>query len=741
MATATHIPPAALAETFKRDLFSKELEGWVGRATPEDRERFERLFNDIRTLSESQKVVDADAEFISKTINKIKSASTGTAGTSSSHSGRPALYLTPGAGSVTGNGWAYTATRAALRKPEVASTMVKLQDKAAAENAAETKRRQEDEAAQAVAMGAPPPQVAGPPRAGRPNSAGDTVASARDTEPLKQAGARRRAISFGAGPPEGGRTGPVDAVDMAAAKAQAVIDAIAAGHPIGPFSSLGQPPQPPKDQPLAERFQDKAPYSTNYADSYNLRSMYPDIYDQALRDTKADPVPNYTLLSAWGDSLKSGSRDAAKLYYKTTYNRVNDEVVQFRTGTDAVKEREFFKWMLRQKTYFGDLLTKAKAANLESIFEVADEEQKRDILQALRQAHAVADPDQVRSHSQSVHTEMKSIQDPELEAQLKETTKYRTMGGAHTEMALRFQRAAKQGKLKQRPSTATELRPSKVELSFSADMSSGRPGTPGGGKRPFNPNRRPATAGGALLGNRVPPEAANAIPPPTRAFVTSGTEKDTFRSKVPLQWATTTVGPKMSTYLDHFGGAKYATGRERPNSALFKTQPVVYREVTCPIGAVNPHTAMAPERAAYPVPEGFLGKTYTYGKFPQDQADTTYRVEFAPRDAGDVAAKLGRQATLATIGRNTLLRGTIPLGPRNGCNLVPPADWISEMKDEYVPYDADPRGQYEQAQRVKAMFCGPTASVGKVATTMDRIPGADSRRRAREASARLSATQ
>lgn len=367
----------------------------------------------------------------------------------------------------------------------------------------------------------------------------------------------------------------------------------------------------------------------------------------------------------------------------------------------------------RQKTYYGDLLARAKGQDLESVLAVADDDQKREILNALRQLHAAVDPDQIKSHSQAVHCEMRGIQNLELEAKLKEYTKRKTMGGPHTELAMRKPGA------KQRPATA-ELRPNTVELSFGASMPAGAGAEPSSGAlRPSKP--RPATAG-AALGNRGT-GGAN-VPAPRRAFATAGQEKkDTFLSKVPLQWSVgATGGPLQSAYTDTFGGR--GAGRARPNSALLRTEPVKYREVTCPIGAVNPHTAMAPLRTAYPVPESFLGTTISGGTgsipFPQRRGDTVYRSEFAPRDAADVHATLAAQAALTEQAGKALQKSTLPMGPKNGINLVGPAEWLSEMKDEYVPYaDNYVKSNADTRVSMRVMFNGPTASAGKVATLVD----------------------
>lgn len=176
-----------------------------------------------------------------------------------------------------------------------------------------------------------------------------------------------------------------------------------------------------------------------------------------------------------------------------------------------------------------------------------------------------------------------------------------------------------------------------------------------------------------------------------------------------------TGGPLLSTYLETYGGAKVGAGRQRPSSAPYKTQPIKYREVTCPFGAVNPHTAMADFRPAYPVPEGFLRAS----QFPQPGQDATmYRLAYGPRDPEAVSRSLHAAAEMTQASHKALLRSTLPLG-RNGINMVGPADWVTEHAAEFVPHALDVRGAYESAQALKAAFTGPTASVGKVATLIE----------------------
>ncbi len=123
--------------------------------------------------------------------------------------------------------------------------------------------------------------------------------------------------------------------------------------------------------------------------------------------TRSKPVPNFTFVSDWGDSLKKGSDPVwREKFMKSTYAAANEDTYpSFVTDFDSTKERMFFEWMLKQKTYFGDLMTPEMRADFEKAFAAATTEEKREMLEGLRQAVAVAQPDLIRSHSQTVREE------------------------------------------------------------------------------------------------------------------------------------------------------------------------------------------------------------------------------------------------------------------------------------------------------------------------------------------------
>ncbi|GLC43693.1 hypothetical protein PLESTM_001505300 [Pleodorina starrii] len=702
MATATHIPAAALGEAFKGDIFSKEVEGWLGRATPADRERFERVFESIRSISEAKKTPDKHAGFVQTTLDKIRQGSS--RAPSGSNARTPALAR--GAPAVVCNGWSYTATRAAFDRPETRTALLSIQESVAVAQEQQQRQQQDAEAAEAD----------------RPQSA-PTNGRDRELASFQHAAERRRALSFGA-PTTPNASSPVGhghsafhGADAAAAAAAAVLGTAPQPPPLPPASPIRhQPLETAGSSMTASGFVPISPHVTRYQETYNLRSAYPEVYDAALRDTRVEQPTNSTFISEWGNSLKSGSDEMARMYNRTTYNSLNDEVVKYRTDAEAVREREFFKWMAKQKTFYGDLLTKDKIKDLETLLAGASDEQKHEILATLRTTHAAADFafDHTRSHSQGVHLPMQRTEDPATEALRRAHNKVRNMGQpiATATVARRAAAAART-----RPATA-ELKPATVNLTLGGPEEGGGGGGGGGGSsvavvvggKALKPTRRPATAGAVLGGGGAGGAGAGgvrpvSVPPPQRAEVD---KSEMFRSKVPLTWPSGSTGPVISTYEEKYG--KPGAGQVRPSSALFRARPIKYNDTSCPYGAVNPITAAAPARSTYPVPESFTSSV----AFPLPKGTTSYRTEFAPRDPADLAAQMRAATALAENGRKLLDRGGVPLGTRHGINVLPSAMWISEAHEQYVPFDVDAKERTQAAAAIRAMHQAPTGASGKM---------------------------
>ena len=162
----------------------------------------------------------------------------------------------------------------------------------------------------------------------------------------------------------------------------------------------------------------------------SLMSPLPPPTHRAIASTRSELVPNFNFISDWGDSLKRNV-DASwrERFMKSTYAAGNDEVYAgFTTDFDITKERAFHEWMLRQKTYYGDLMQPAQRAEFERAFAAASTEQRREMLEGLRQLSAVARPDALKSVSQVDHCAMAKSENPELTAMTMEMVRIKTMG-------------------------------------------------------------------------------------------------------------------------------------------------------------------------------------------------------------------------------------------------------------------------------------------------------------------------
>lgn len=196
-------------------------------------------------------------------------------------------------------------------------------------------------------------------------------------------------------------------------------------------------------------------------------------------------------------------------------------------------------------------------------------------------------------------------------------------------------------------------------------------------------------------------------------------EKDTFKSKLPMQWAVAAAFPNSTAYVDAYG----APGRSRAASAG-SSRPIRYRETTCPIGSVNPHTAIVPEHPVYPVPECYTSRP----PFPQGPGDltmeTVHRASFAPRTAEQTARALKSAAEQTVAARTALHKSSVPLGPA-ALSLLEPAQWATEKAAKYVAHPIDVAANYAQAEAFKSALGGPTASTGRLTATVWRPAAAD----------------
>jgi hypothetical protein len=477
----------------------------------------------------------------------------------------------------------------------------------------------------------------------------------------------------------------------------------------------------------------KSPVCTTYHSGYNFRDDHPEMYQQAVDSTRSKPVPNFTFVSDWGDSLKRGSDPVwRERFMKSTYTAANNDTYpHFVTDFDATKERTFFDWMQRQKTYYGELMTPEKRLEFEKVFEAADVAKKREILESLRQVTSVVRPDSLKSHSQDVHCMMAKTEDPVLTAMTSHMVKVKTMGSAPPiirsedlpppgqkmppgafygntmEKKASVQRPASAGAVINlsfgNEKAASTERPSSAWAMRGGSSGGGRPSSGTQGQRPQSRGTMTRPLSGSLSGLRDSKPVKVSI--------------ETHKSKVPMKWALGMTEPIISAYVDAYG----SPGMRRLSSADTQHKPIKYKEVTAPIGSVNPHTALVPARAAYPVPQCYV-QTIPFPQTSEDvTSDTIYRQDFYARSQEDTLRSMRDASTMLSDLKKVTLKSDIPLG-KHGMTMKSSKDWVSEHHGEYRTFVVDIKGDRERAEALKAITSGPTASTGAVTASHRKRP-------------------
>lgn len=105
-----------------------------------------------------------------------------------------------------------------------------------------------------------------------------------------------------------------------------------------------------------------------------------------------------------------------------------------------------------------------------------------------------------------------------------------------------------------------------------------------------------------------------------------------------MAWPGFLATSTRSAYADAYGTVGHADA-PRPASGSKQYQPIRIKETTCPMGAVNPVTAIAKQRTAFSVAEGYVQRL----DFPQPYDDkTVYRTDFYSRCTHGRVTHVGR---------------------------------------------------------------------------------------------------
>ncbi|KAJ9514309.1 hypothetical protein QJQ45_012341 [Haematococcus lacustris] len=460
---------------------------------------------------------------------------------------------------------------------------------------------------------------------------------------------------------------------------------------------------------------------TSYQMAYHLGQWHPRLYASMRASTRAHPTSNTSMKSEYGDMRKAGDdSEWRSRFFRSMYTAVNNQVWPHTDrqlqATAAKQEAAFFRWMARQQTYYRELLQADARPELDALFTGMDSAQRREALEVLRQLTAVTKPDMYKSHSQAVHGPLSKTEDPSLTALMREQTRIRTMGHPPPQIDGTYPTlAGKQQQQQQGPGRGTAARGQASGLQGMGPEASpyaARPGTSNGsvtsvrvvaGGRPRLPEPQGESVGrgGQGAGREAAAEEADGGPPrpvSATAVMESGggwkapagprlagppvaVSSNTFKSSVPLNWAVAANLSPCSTYQGAYGSLGAGAGPPRRISSAGKFGPqrkLKFREVSCPMGAVNPVTALAPARSAYPVPECYV-RTKPFNQ-PNDgvMLQSTHALTFAPREEADVLRAWNANVRNASAVRASLTRPTLPLGAHTGINLAGSKQWQSD---------------------------------------------------------------
>ncbi len=157
--------------------------------------------------------------------------------------------------------------------------------------------------------------------------------------------------------------------------------------------------------------------------------------------------------------------------------------------------------------------------------------------------------------SQAMHHMMRTCEDPELTALIKDRTRVRTMGHPPPQIEGTYPTIAKliaAGVLAGPDTKQTPTEPSKVEIVFNS-ATQGQPG-----QRPMSSQglpKRPSSSAGRTMGWSEQQRPCSAAPALGSVKAAKGPlmTKETFKSKLPIKWAAAAGAQPVSTYASEFG--------------------------------------------------------------------------------------------------------------------------------------------------------------------------------------------
>lgn len=466
--------------------------------------------------------------------------------------------------------------------------------------------------------------------------------------------------------------------------------------------------------------------------TYGLKEMYPQLYKEAREASRSQPSDNLLFKSEWADTLKAGTTAThTRDMMQSTYTRYNKEV--HKEEMERLAERNdnsLADWAVKQKLYYGDLMTSEYAPHVEALLKEGSAADKMQTLDVMRSLYSVVQPYKTKSHSQTVHRELGNPNDPGLMALIKEQNRLKNMGRpnitptnkAKSAAAFRPASAPVSGK----KGTAKSLLAARYEApdpqagvthsGTSSAMGSRQGSATGSTRAAAQGARRPASAPKPARGAKSGVYKNNG----PSYHVTDSNDKDTYKSTLPMKQAGSSLHPVTTTYEDFHGSLKPELRRTMMDSSQVAGYKPV--EVTCPIGKINPYTTIKGFPELYPVPESFIRGAGPFPGVPTGiAACTTKQLDFQPRDEADVIRSVKAAQQAVEFSHKALEKSGVPLGAK-GIDTTP-ADgaFKSEYGAEYHKFANTASEDRARREALHKMFLGPTAAVGAV---VDPVPKA-----------------
>jgi hypothetical protein len=359
--------------------------------------------------------------------------------------------------------------------------------------------------------------------------------------------------------------------------------------------------------------------------TYGASEIEPELYSDIHSLVKPIFAPNLTLKSDWGEGLKATGEWRAKMEQKsgrgrkpaeTSYGRFNDAVHPSFSDTAAHTQNDtFYKWVRKQRLYYGDILNEDAAAKVDSWLRGASEADRKEFIETFRDLNIAAKQDM----SDSLYKQDYRLYRP----------------------GTREPSEANGSPAGSRPRTVPSKKASR----------SASPALPAA-----DAQRALASAG-----------SSRSEGPATKRSVHWQQSNDSlapYKSDIPIKWS----GAKSSHFSSYRTSFKGRQGQELsvdPDAENREKNKVDWTAVTTPFGSLNPlfyKHGQDPGQNFYCVPRANLHrKGLVHGK-PEEKNHTTHRMTYMRRsekDLKELAKKAAEQVAASKAARYT---SSIPLG-------------------------------------------------------------------------------